>query len=41
MKQETSSFKNKSGLKIFTRTWLPEGNASAVIIIVHGLNAHS
>src|SRR4051794_27341554 len=41
MKQESSSFKNKSGLKIFTRTWLPEENAKGVIVIVHGLNSHS
>ncbi|MGH2566015.1 MAG: lysophospholipase [Ginsengibacter sp.] len=41
MQATTSSFQNKTGLKIFTRTWLPETNAKAVIVIVHGFNAHS
>ena len=41
MQPKTSKFANKAGLKIFTRTWLPEKNARAVIVIVHGLNAHS
>ncbi len=41
MQAQTSSFENKTGLKIFTRTWLPEMNATAVIVIVHGFNAHS
>ncbi len=41
MQPATSTFDNKSGLKIFTRKWLPEKSPSAVIIIVHGLNAHS
>jgi len=41
MQPTTSTFENKSGLKIFTRTWLPEGSARGVIVIVHGLNSHS
>ncbi|MFT3911594.1 MAG: alpha/beta hydrolase [Ferruginibacter sp.] len=41
MKQQSSSFKNAAGLKIFTRTWLPEENANGIIVIVHGLNSHS
>jgi len=41
MQSKTSTFNNKSGLKIFTRTWLPEGNTHGVIVIVHGLNSHS
>ena len=41
MQPKTSTFDNKSGLKIFTRTWLPEGNTRGVIVIVHGLNSHS
>ncbi len=41
MQAITSSFNNKAGLKIFTRTWLPEQNARAAIVIVHGFNAHS
>jgi len=41
MQASTSTFDSKSGLKIFTRTWLPEENARGVIVIVHGLNSHS
>ena len=41
MQPKTSTFNNKPGLKIFTRTWLPDGNIQGVIIIVHGLNSHS
>ena len=37
----TSTFESKSGLKIFTRTWLPAGNTRGVIVLVHGLNSHS
>jgi acylglycerol lipase len=41
MQAKTSTFDNKSGLKIFTRTWLPEKDIRGAIIIVHGLNSHS
>ncbi|MFT3703141.1 MAG: alpha/beta hydrolase [Agriterribacter sp.] len=41
MQPTTSTFNNKAGLKIFTRTWLPEANIRGVIVIVHGLNSHS
>src|SRR5436853_7457605 len=30
-----------SGLNIFVRSWRPSGSARAVVIICHGLNAHS
>jgi acylglycerol lipase len=36
-----SSFEGVGGLKIATRSWKPEGSARAVMILVHGLNAHS
>jgi acylglycerol lipase len=29
------------GLKIFTRTWLPDGPPRGVIVLVHGFNSHS
>src|SRR6267378_3496597 len=29
------------GLDIFVRSWLPNGAARAVVVICHGLNAHS
>jgi acylglycerol lipase len=41
MQSTTSTFNNKSGLKIFTRTWLPERNIRGAIVLVHGLNSHS
>jgi acylglycerol lipase len=36
-----SSFKNADGLNIFTRSFLPNGAPRAVIVLVHGFNAHS
>jgi len=36
-----SSFEGVGGLKISTRSWAPESNARAIIILVHGFNAHS
>src|SRR5262249_28743292 len=29
------------GLKIFTRTWRPQGKARGVVVLVHGFNSHS
>jgi acylglycerol lipase len=29
------------GLKIFVRSWRPEGDARGVVVIVHGFNSHS
>src|SRR5215813_2301160 len=36
-----STFKGVGGLKIFTRSWQPEGKTRGVVIIVPGLNSHS
>ena len=36
-----STFEGVGGLKIFTRSWQPEGKARGVVVIVHGLNSHS
>jgi len=36
-----SSFEGVGGLKIATRSWKPEGSPRAVMILVHGFNAHS
>jgi len=36
-----SSFKTADGLNIFTRSWTPTGTPRAVIVLVHGFNAHS
>jgi len=35
------SFKGVEGVKIFTREWQPAGKSRGVVIIAHGLNAHS
>ena len=36
-----SSFESVGGLKIATRSWRPEGKPRAIMILVHGFNAHS
>jgi alpha-beta hydrolase superfamily lysophospholipase len=36
-----SVFEGVGGLKIATRSWQPEGKPRAVVILVHGFNAHS
>lgn len=36
-----SSFEGVGGLNIFTRSWHPEGQPRAVVVIVHGFNSHS
>ena len=33
-------FDGVGGLKIFLRSWRPEGRARAVIVICHGVNSH-
>ena len=35
------SFEGVGGVTIFTREWQPEGKAHGVVVISHGLNAHS
>jgi alpha-beta hydrolase superfamily lysophospholipase len=35
------SFEGVGGVKIFTREWAPEGAPRGVVVISHGLNAHS
>ena len=36
-----SSFAGVGGLKIATRSWRPEGKPRAIMILIHGFNAHS
>lgn len=36
-----SSFEGVGGLKIATRSWQPAGTPRAIMILVHGFNAHS
>ncbi len=40
MNPTVGSFQSKDGTKIYTETWLPDGAAKAVVIIVHGLGEH-
>jgi alpha-beta hydrolase superfamily lysophospholipase len=35
------SFEGKGGVRIFTRSWLPEGSPRAVVVLVHGFKSHS
>jgi alpha-beta hydrolase superfamily lysophospholipase len=35
------TFKGAFGVKIFTREWQPAGESRGVVVISHGLNAHS
>ena len=36
-----STFEGAGGLKIFTRSWQPEGQKRGVVVIVPGFNSHS
>ncbi len=36
-----STFEGVAGLKIFTRSWQPEGKTRGVVVIVPGFNSHS
>ena len=38
---QESSFESVGGLKIATRSWKTEGSPRAVMVLVHGFNAHS
>ena len=35
------TFDSKDGLKIFLRSWVPEGAPRAVVVLCHGFNSHS
>ena len=36
-----STFEGVGGLKIFYRSWQPEGKTRGVVVIVPGFNSHS
>lgn len=38
---KTETFDGVGGLKIFVRTWRPEGKVRGIVTIVHGFNSHS
>ncbi|HEV7645067.1 MAG TPA: alpha/beta hydrolase [Pyrinomonadaceae bacterium] len=39
--ENEGTFEGVGGLKIATRTWLPEGTVRGIMILVHGFNSHS
>lgn len=40
MQHQTGSFKSADGTNIHTESWLPDGEASAVVLISHGVGEH-
>lgn len=40
-KPSEEMFEDEDGFKIFFRSWRPEGQARAVVVICHGVNSHS
>ncbi len=40
MGHSTDSFQTADGLKIHTESWLPEGEARAVVVLSHGIGEH-
>jgi alpha-beta hydrolase superfamily lysophospholipase len=40
-REDEGSFTGVGGLKMFTRTWHPEGAPRAIVVIVPGFNSHS
>jgi alpha-beta hydrolase superfamily lysophospholipase len=41
VRREESTFRNRQGMKLFERRWLPPGSPRAVIILVHGYAEHT
>lgn len=41
MNHQTSSFQTSDGLRLFTRAWEPDHDASTMIVLVHGIAEHS
>jgi len=40
MEQTSGNFEGVNGCKLYYKTWLPEGNPKATLIIVHGVGEH-
>jgi alpha-beta hydrolase superfamily lysophospholipase len=38
---DEQTFEGRGGVKIFTRSWRPEGKARGAVVLVHGLKSHS
>jgi len=41
MRYKTGEFKGYDGTRLFYRSWLPEGEIKAVILMIHGIAEHS
>ena len=41
MALQESQFVTKDGLTLFTRAWMAEKQANAMVVIVHGIGEHS
>jgi hypothetical protein len=41
VKLDEGHVSGRRGLRIFTRSWRPAGAPRAVVVVVHGFNAHS
>jgi alpha-beta hydrolase superfamily lysophospholipase len=41
VKTHEGTFETRDGLTLFERAWLPEGDARAVVVVVHGYAEHS
>jgi acylglycerol lipase len=41
MQMNEEFFEARDGVKIFTRSWLPQTSAAAAVVIVHGFKSHS
>lgn len=40
MKHTTGAFQTPDGIKLYTESWLPDGDPKAIVLIVHGLAEH-
>jgi len=41
VRRESGVFEGAGGVRIFTQSWRPEGEARAAVVIHHGLKSHS
>jgi alpha-beta hydrolase superfamily lysophospholipase len=40
MKEQSGTFAGAQGIRLYTKTWLPDGEAKATLVIVHGVGEH-
>ncbi len=41
VRHDEETFEGKTGVKLFSQSWIPEGPKKAALVIVHGLHDHS